>query len=160
MTDTVTFRPAAPEDRAALMAFAPRLAGVCTLPWRPPAEVAAFQETFMAEALAPGKAGALTLLAEQAGAVLGFLHAEPDQDPFTDEPFGYVSLLAVLPEAEGRGLAQRLMAEAEAWAARSGFRFLALDVFASNQRGRAFYARNGFAAETERLVKPVPDIGS
>ena len=73
----------------------------------------------------------------------------------TEEPCGYVSLLAVDKDAEGSGVATRLMAAAEEWARSRGYRFLCLDVFADNRRAVDFYKRSGFGSETIRMVKPL-----
>ena len=89
------------------------------------------------------------------GGRLGYVHMRPGKDGVTDEPCGYVSLLALEKDAEGTGVAHRLMAEAEAWARSRGYRLLSLDVFADNRHAIDFYRRGGFQAETLRMVKPL-----
>jgi GNAT superfamily N-acetyltransferase len=73
----------------------------------------------------------------------------------TDEPCGYVSLLALTEEAEGQGIAHLMMQAAESWARAQGYRFLCLDVFADNRHAVEFYERRGFQTETLRMVKPL-----
>jgi len=73
----------------------------------------------------------------------------------TDEPCGHVAIIAVEADAEGQGVAGRLMAGAEAWARPQGWRLLSIDVFAVNRRALDFYIRSGFYPETVRLVKPL-----
>lgn len=134
--------------------MAPRLAGVARMGWRTDGEIAAFQQTFMESCLSvPGSQGFLACASD--GTRLGFVHVEPAADPMGGGTCGYVSLLAVTAEAEGHGVASALVTAAEGWAREQGYRLLCLDVFASNDRGRAFYDRQGFAAETLRLVKPL-----
>ena len=98
--------------------------------------------------------GSRTLIAWSAdGRRLGYIHMRSGRDGVSDEPCGYVSLLALEEDAEGSGVGRRLMAEAEAWARACGYRLLSLDVFADNRRAVDFYERDGFKAETIRLVK-------
>lgn len=149
-------RPAGPADHPFIHAQAGRLAGVADLPWRSAGEVMRFQQAFMHEVLDAPKPGAITLVAEgEGGQRLGFVHAEPMADLFTGRVAAYIPLLAVTPAAEGQGVAQALMAAVEGWARRQGHESLSLDVFASNTRGRAFYARMGYGEESLRLVKDI-----
>jgi len=148
-------RPTTPDDLPFIHAQAPRLAGVADLAWRTAEEVIHFQRAFMHETLEAPRPGAVTFLACAGEERLGFIHAEPQLDIFTDRQCAYVPLLAVTPEAEGRGVAAALMAAVESWARENGYATVALDVFASNARGRAFYARQGYGEETLRLVKDI-----
>lgn len=110
----------------------------------------------MAATLGTPAENAITLVATgKDGQRLGYIHAHPGKDGVTDEPCGYVAIIAVEKDAEGQGVAGLLMKRAEDWARASGFRFLSLDVFATNQHAVDFYARRGFLPETIRLVKPV-----
>lgn len=147
-------RPAIAADRPFILGLAPRLAGVARMDWRRPEDIARFQDAFMATSLAVPGSQSLVACAPD-GARLGFVHVEPATDPMNGTLCGYVSLLAVTEAAEGGGVAQALMAAAEEWGRVRGYASLCLDVFASNQRGRAFYARQGFGEETLRLVKPL-----
>lgn len=109
----------------------------------------------MAESFAPVE-GASTLIAcAEDGQRLGYIHLRPGKDGVTDEPCGYISLLATTKEAEGSGVATRLMTAAEDWARGRGYRLLGLDVFADNRRAVDFYRRGGFKTETRRMVKPL-----
>jgi len=89
------------------------------------------------------------------GRRLGYVHLRPSRDGVTDEPCGYISLLAVASDAEGSGVANHLMAAAEDWARSRGYRLLSLDVFADNRHAVDFYRRKGFKTETRRMVKPL-----
>lgn len=155
-TAMIVIRPAAPDDSEFIHALAPRLAGVADLAWRSAAEVMRFQRAFMHETLEMPRAGAVTFIAcDNGGERLGFIHAEPQLDIFTDRNAAYIPLLAVSDAAEGKGVAKALMARVEEWAREQGYGHVALDVFASNTRGRTFYARQGYGEETLRLVKDI-----
>jgi GNAT superfamily N-acetyltransferase len=149
-------RDATPDDRAFIDSLSPRLAGVPHPSWHDDAAMRDFQDRFMAATFAAIEDGARTLIVcAPDGTRLGFAHMRPVKDGVTDEPCGYVSLLALVPEAEGQGIADRLMREAEAWARGRGYRLLSLDVFADNRHAVDFYLRRGFVTESLRLVKPL-----
>src|SRR6185437_3349108 len=128
---TTTLRPAAANDWTFIEGLSPRLSGVPRPAWHDLAAMEGFQDRHMAASFAPAK------------------------DGVTDEPCGYVALLATTPEAEGTGVAARLMGAAEEWARGCGYRLLSLDVFADNRRAVEFYERRGFRSETFRMVKPL-----
>jgi ribosomal protein S18 acetylase RimI-like enzyme len=66
----------------------------------------------------------------------------------------YVDALAVHPRFRRRGVARRLLAEAEAEAVRAGLRGVALDTGLTNEPARALYSAYGFA---ERDVRRAAD---
>ena len=78
--------------------------------------------------------GARLLVAEARGAPAGFVTVDPARR--------HLDQLAVHPDHQGRGIADRLMAGAKALSPGG----LALDVNAANARARRFYARHGFVA--------------
>jgi GNAT superfamily N-acetyltransferase len=152
---TITLRPATADDRAFIDGLSPRLSGVPRPAWHDTAAMEGFQDRHMVASFAPVE-GAETLIAcAEDGERLGYIHLRPSKDGVTDEACGYVSLLATTEEAEGLGVAQRLMGAAEDWARSRGYRLLSLDVFADNKRAVAFYERRGFRSETFRMVKPL-----
>ncbi len=143
-------------DLAFMLGLGSRLASVIQTGIHDQADIVAFQDAYSAANLRDPPSDALTLIAEDEGDErLGFIHVLPSPDGITGGTIGYVALLAVTEEAEGRDIARLLLAEAEAWARRNGYAALSLDVFASNGRGRRFYEKNGFAVETLRMVKPL-----
>jgi ribosomal protein S18 acetylase RimI-like enzyme len=64
-------------------------------------------------------------------------------------------MLAVAPEAEGRGVGRALMARAEEWARDNRLPHLTLNVFATNGRARALYERLGYRPDTVKYLKPL-----
>lgn len=92
-----------------------------------------------------------------AGEPLGVLMLRPDRDHFTGHGRAYVEILVVAAEAEGQGAGAALMRHAEEWARARGLREVALDVFAGNERARAFYERVGYQVDHLRMVKPLVD---
>lgn len=155
MTD-FELRTARPDDHEFLLSLSPRLSGVPGPAWHDLAAMEGFQARYMATTFAAVDDGAQTLIAwSKDGRRLGYVHMRPGKDGVTDEPCGNVSLLALVKDAEGKGVAQRMMDAAEAWARARGYRFLSLDVFADNRRAVDFYERRGFRTETLRMVKPL-----
>ncbi|MDP1750698.1 MAG: GNAT family N-acetyltransferase [Reyranella sp.] len=154
---SIELHTARPEDRDFLQALSPRLSGVPGPAWHDLAAMEGFQSRYMAATFAPAALdGSSTLIAWSTdGRRLGYVHMRPGKDGVTEEPCGYVSLLAVDKDAEGSGVATQLMAAAEDWARARSYRFLSLDVFADNRRAVDFYRRGGFEAETVRMVKPL-----
>jgi GNAT superfamily N-acetyltransferase len=135
---TITLRPAGPDDRAFIDGLSPRLSSVPRPAWHDLAAMERFQDRHMEASFAPVD-GASTLIAcTEDGRRLGYIHLRPAKDGVTDEPCGYVSLLATTPEAEGTGVARQLIGAAEDWARGRGYRLLSLDVFANNKRAVEF----------------------
>jgi GNAT superfamily N-acetyltransferase len=152
---TVTLRSATADDGAFIDSLSPRLSGVPRPAWHDLAAMEGFQDRHMIASFAPID-GASTLIACAGdGRRLGYIHLRPGKDGVTDEPCGYIALLATTEDAEGSGVATRLMAAAEDWARGRGYRLLSLDVFGDNRRAVDFYRRGGFKTETRRMVKPL-----
>jgi GNAT superfamily N-acetyltransferase len=152
----ITLRPAAASDMHFVHSLSPRLSGVPGPGWHDLAAMEGFQDRYMRSTFGTADNGAQTLIAWSAdGRRLGYIHMRPGKDGVTEEPCGYVSLLAATEEAEGSGVASTLLTAAEDWARAQGYRLLSLDVFADNKRAVDFYARRGFGAETIRMVKPL-----
>lgn len=153
----IEIRPAEPSDMDFVTSLSPRLANVPGPAWHTIEAMEGFQNRYMSLTFAStALEGSRTLIAWSTdGRRLGYIHMRPGKDGVTDEPCGYVSLLALGKEAEGTGVARLLMAEAETWARGRGYRFLSLDVYADNKRAVDFYTNGGFRPETIRLVKPL-----
>ncbi len=152
---TVSIRLAEGEvDQAFIEGLNPRLIEVITAPAHSGQEVAAFQQSFTATIWNDDIGANATFLAvRECGARIGYVNVREGGDEIANDKCGYIALLAVQPEAEGQGVAQLLINEAEHWAKRQGYSRVALDVFASNGRGLRFYEKIGFRAETIRVIK-------
>ncbi len=118
-----------------------------------------------AEVLAPGFAAVLAsaaraqdprsavLIAESAdGTRLGFISLTVRED-VTGVERGHVADLSVIEEARRIGVGSALMKAGEAWARERGLPVLSLDVWATNERARAFYEKLGYSAESLCLFK-------
>jgi ribosomal protein S18 acetylase RimI-like enzyme len=154
--DDVVIRPASAGDRAFMLSLDDRLIAEAAGPGLTRDNFTAFQSRYTKAALdTPAVDSATLIAADGGGTPLGYIHLESTEDGLSGKPAGYVSILAVSAEAEGRGIATRLMQEAERWAAERGYPFLLLDVFGSNATARRFYERRGFVADSLRLRRPV-----
>ena len=96
------------------------------------------------------------LVADAGEAAVGFVCvvAEKRGDaPDDPAPFAWIQELYVDAEHRGRGVAARLLAEAERFARGEGARRLRLGVLDSNARARSFYAKHGFREHVHILTK-------
>jgi GNAT superfamily N-acetyltransferase len=150
----VRVRPADPGDEPFLLGLMARLAEFPTPAWRSPAEIAAADHAILREALHRPRPDAIIRVAATAeGSPLGYVFATTQIDYFTKEPIAHVEVLALAPEAEGRGLARLLMENAESWARERGYRRVTLNVFDGNSRARGLYQRLGYLPETIHYLK-------
>jgi ribosomal protein S18 acetylase RimI-like enzyme len=156
MSDDIVIRPASAADRAFLDSLNDRLIQEASGPGLARGNFAAFQERYTRSALDAPSPGSTTLIAtDGAGVPLGYIHLESTDDTLSGMTAGYVSILAVTADAEGKGVASKLMEEAEAWSQARGYRFLLLDVFGSNATARRFYERKGYAVDSLRLRRQI-----
>ena len=150
-------RPATADDADFINGFVSRFAESGALPWRDPALMAQFHasgvERAAEQARAPEAGHQVLIATGPDGQPLGFIYLHNQRTVLTGEEQGYVSMLAVAQEAEGRGVGRALLAAGEEWARGQGFRHLALDTFGDNAHARAVYAHLGFAEESLKLVK-------
>jgi len=75
----------------------------------------------------------------------------PWREDCPGSPVGYVEALYVAPEERGRGVANELLAAAEAWAASRGCRTIAADARLDNAAGRALHEQRGYEEVSERV---------
>ena len=159
----ITIRAARATDRDFVLETAKRLADFETPDWRTPAEIVEGESRTLRAFFESPPPQTLLLVAESDdGRPLGFAYLETPRDYFSQRRHGHVGILAVAKVAEGRGAGGALLEAAEAWARRSGFRELTLNVFCANDRAIRLYRRRGFEAETLRFVRrlesgPEPD---
>jgi len=153
-TGELRLRSATAEDEVFLIALTRRLGEVLLPPWRSPAEVAASDHELLREAVRSAAPDTLIRIVEDVrGNRLGYTLVTTKVDYFTREPHAYVENLVLVPEAEGRGIARILMADAEAWARSRGFRRVALNVFVTNQKAIGLYQHLGYRPELVRYLK-------
>jgi ribosomal protein S18 acetylase RimI-like enzyme len=153
--DTVRIRPYQSGDRDQVLALASRLTeGVA--PWRDPAAVRTAVQGWVRDSVgALGQPGRAVFVAEGPDGIAGVVTVSETRH-YTGQTDAYVGELAVRSGQERRGIASRLMAAAEAWAAARGLAFLTLETGAANQPARAFYASCGYREEDVRLTKALP----
>lgn len=92
--------------------------------------------------------GRRTFVADDGGAILGFVRIGPDPD---DPSAGFVFLLYVLPERWGAGVGYARMVTADAALRDNGFTSAALGVLADNQRARRLYEHLGWHTDGSPL---------
>jgi ribosomal protein S18 acetylase RimI-like enzyme len=157
--DAISIRPAIPQDRPFLVSLNRRLVAEAALPGFDAADFASFQEAHTEKALKSASLGSATFVAVDANGVpLGYLHLETVIDELSGSNEAYVSIIAVRLQADRKGVGARLMAAASTWAEERGYRYLLLDVFASNRTARAFYERCGFVEDSLRLRRAVGPV--
>jgi GNAT superfamily N-acetyltransferase len=149
-------RPATAADEAFLLALTPRLADFPLPPWRTRAEIAAADHPILLAALHRPTPETVILVAEDpASTPAGYVFVATAADYFTRRPHAHVEILAVAPEAVGRGLGRMLLEAAEAWARDRGYGAIGLNVFAANDRARAVYDHLGYRPETIHYWKVI-----
>lgn len=155
MATPFIIRPAAAADRAGVLALVPRLRAFGPPPLRPVEALDAGERRTLERWFDAPPEGSALWVAEGDGEVLGMAYAECVEDYFTRERHGHLGILAVAAVAEGRGVGRALLDTVERWATEAGYRFVTLNVFASNTRAVRVYARAGYQPDTIRLVKEV-----
>lgn len=98
-------------------------------------------EDYAAEA---GREGSFTVVAEEGGAIFGFLIARDIGDAL------YILNLAVRPDQRERSIGTALLRFAEGAAKIYGLTIAQLEVREANSVARSFYERNGFLAQGRR----------
>jgi ribosomal protein S18 acetylase RimI-like enzyme len=118
----------------------------------PPDDLAAFLGTMMGEARYAAQiadpAYALRIARDDAGAILGFIKAGPNELPLAPgdvrERTWELHQLYLLEAAHGSGIANAMMAWLDAEARARGREAIYLSVYVDNHRAKRFYARHGF----------------
>ena len=87
-------------------------------------------------------------VAETEDGIVGFVAAGPSR---TEDGFGELYAIYLLPEAWGGGAAAGLMAAFKDWLAEEGYTTAMLWVLADNPRARRFYEREGWRADGQRV---------
>jgi ribosomal protein S18 acetylase RimI-like enzyme len=147
------------DDCSQVMSLAPRLTeGVAA--WRDPAAVLPAVQGWIRDSLgSAGEQDHAVYVAADGDSVVGVVSV-CERGHFTGQVDAYVGELAVRAGMERRGIATRLMAAAENWAAQRGLAFLTLETGAANQAARGFYAVLGYLEEDVRLTKAMVRVAS
>ena len=149
-------RPARPADAAAIATIHARARAGWTT-FVDPARLMQTGEGLWTERLASDEVE--TRVLERDGVVAGFVSLGPaGDDDLAGEPVGEMRALYVDPDAQRRGVATALVADAVAWARARGHELLVLWTLAGNAEGRAYYAATGWTCE-EDTQQFDPDFG-
>jgi len=151
----INIRNALQEDYDFIFKLSPDLAQVADFKWHSDATIQKMQDDYIYQMLNQKSIPHITLIAEQDGISLGFIHVCEHKDSISNEVCGTVPLLAVSSTAQGMGIGKQLMNAAQKWAKKQGYRLLHLEVFANNGKAQNFYQNLGFEAETLHMVKPL-----
>ena len=99
--------------RTRVLALVPRLVEFGPPPWRDAPEMTATDLDVIAAALRSEGDDPAVLVSELEGRVVGFIHLHSKTDYYRRRAHGHVADLVVAEGCEGRGIAGRLLAEAE-----------------------------------------------
>lgn len=150
-----TIRPALRQDEAFILSLVERFTDFPLPAGRTRAELDAGIRADIERHLRDRPDTSHLFVIEDDGRPAGFLHLQLTEDFFGGGTHCHISDLAIAPGHEGRGLAGRLLAHAEAFARSHDCRRLTLAVFPGNARARALYERHGFGVDMIRMGKPL-----
>jgi ribosomal protein S18 acetylase RimI-like enzyme len=97
--------------------------------------------------------GAVVLLAEEGGEVLGMLSYVIRPNLYHGGLVGLIDELVVYPRARGRGVGSALIQAVVSRCAASGCREISVSTMPDNTRALAFYRRHGFTDEAILLER-------
>jgi GNAT superfamily N-acetyltransferase len=141
-----------PRDRDAALGLAPRLT-VGVAAWRDPAVALDAVHSWVHDAItATAQDHAVFVAEEPSGRLIGLVSVSK-RIHFSGGVDGYVGVLIVAADREGRGVGRALMASAERWARERGLKRMTLETGAVNTRARAVYGKLGYVEEEVRLTK-------
>lgn len=89
------------------------------------------------------KGGFYLIAKEEDGTITGWILLGKNTDYFTDQTYGFIYEIYVLPEHRGKGLSKLLINEGNAYWKSQGFDEVRLNVFASNF-AKEIYRKMGF----------------
>jgi len=99
---------------------------------------------------------AITLVAELAGEIVGFVDARLTESPdpmHRELVYCYIVEIAVSSRCQGHGVGGRLLRAAEDWGREQGAEFASLEYLAANTRAGAFYERQDYRAGSIVAIK-------
>jgi ribosomal protein S18 acetylase RimI-like enzyme len=135
-----------------VMQLAPRLTeGIA--PWRDPADMLRSIQTAIRTSIDAFRAPGRAVFVAAAGTQIVGVVTVSERIDFTGQREAYVGWLAVHAAMERRGIATRLMAAAENWAASRGLACITLETGAANHPARSLYTSLGYEEEDIRFTK-------
>ena len=141
----------------AMLALMPRLADYDVPPTRNPDDLWRHDAEVLREWLAGRQQCIVHAAIDDDGRVLGFSLVRLRPELLSHEPSAHLEAIALDRRAEGRGIAQALLAHAERAAHEQGAQSMTLHVFAVNTRARKLYERAGYDGELMRYIKHLHD---
>jgi ribosomal protein S18 acetylase RimI-like enzyme len=148
----ISIRAYRPGDRRQVMVLAPRLTAG-TAHWRSPAEMLPAVLAAVRNAVDAFRAPGHAVYVAAAGDDIVGLVTIRERNDFTGQREAYVEWLAVRAGMERRGIATKLMATVENWAADRGLSSITLETGAANHPARSLYQALGYEEEDIRFTK-------
>jgi len=105
------------------------------------------------------KPDAITIVAEQAGAIVGFVNVSIVNETHTllkPLRFGRVGSVSVTEKLRGQGIGRELMNRAQEWVSTRGGVEVRLNVWAFNSRALRMYGELGYETRSLSLAKQLP----
>lgn len=153
MVDRIAIRSACEADAGFVAGFVPSLLEFGSPAWNDAEPLGPGFAEVLASAVRAQDSRSMVLIAESAdGTRLGFISLRVRED-ITGIERGHVADLGVIEDARRMGVGSALMRAGEAWARERGLPVLSLDLWATNERARAFYETLGYSAESLCLFK-------
>lgn len=153
MNNKINIRTASEKDYQFIYELSPRLAEVANLAWHSDEVIQTMQDGYINTVLNDTSVPFTLLIAEDNETPLGFINVKEHKDEISEEMCAMVTLLAVSPIGQGKGIGKLLMQAAEQWTKQQGYRLLHLEVFANNDNAQGFYNNLGFKPEMITMVK-------
>ena len=151
--DRIVIRAAREADAGFVAGFVSSLLEFGSPAWQDPERQApGFAEVLTTAVRAQDSRSAVLIAQSASGVRLGFISLTVRED-VTGIERGHVRDLGVIEDARKTGVGSALMRAGEAWARQRGLPVLSLDVWATNERARAFYETMGYIPESFCLFK-------
>lgn len=151
--DRIAIRAACGADTEFVAGFVSSLMEFGSPAWNDVEGLASGFAEILASAVRAQDLRSTVLIAQSAdGTRLGFISLRVRED-VTGVERGHVADLGVIQEGRRMGVGSALMRAGEAWARERGLPVLSLDLWATNERARAFYETLGYSAESLCLFK-------
>jgi GNAT superfamily N-acetyltransferase/quercetin dioxygenase-like cupin family protein len=153
MNPSLRIRSVHESDHDWIISLAERFTDFPLLPWRNRDEMLQANTRLIREMLQSPAPSSAVLVAEEEGRPLGFVYVARNRDFFTQVETAAILSIAVVKEAEGKGIGRFLLEAAEQWARQQGLRHIVLNVFSANERARRLYESMHYQEESVKMVK-------